>query len=712
VADHLAPGIGSGDETLGFTKDRKWRLSPDADGLRGAVANELEFQGDVLKWMSLSLSARPGLGIDDVGQEKQHADRKRSDLIIWTKRDSDALAAVELKTLTTPLSDAAFQNDVIKKARRLGALFCVQWNQRETAIYSVPPEPGDASATEIFDGEPLFAFSELTNVTTKDYVGNPAIEASLEERATALLTALAQLRDTGAVGGWIVEPSIFVDWLGREVRDIRQYIAAGIQAEAVKNRSLRTQLQTWAKNQGTSRPKDEILYEQAAAQLTYRILGQSIFYLAYAGHTQGLPPFQVAPGTPLRQQLAVMWAAIREIDYEALYSDDVVLDELPMSASGENALVRLLAELDRYDWSTLDADVLGAVFERLIPVTERDLLGQFFTPPALADLIVVMCVDGSTEHVLDPACGTGEFLVRSYERLRHTKSGSHGDRLDAIWGTDISHFPTELAVINLCRQDFTTPNNFPRVLVSDFFDLAQGDTYAFPPALAGVGQGKVPVLLPDFDAIVGNPPYLRWQKLDDLDPTYRARLQKVAIDANVNAQELLDIYVLFFIRALDLVKPGGRVGFVTSNAWLATEYGVALQLLLLRDARIVAIIGSEAEPFFPQAAINTVVTVLERPPAPLAESDDYPLRFVALKKTLAEISNLHGGNRWAALDQLSAEIEGADDPFEDDVLRIRMGSRRAELAKLRDRRRVLPWTLPMRAPNLLLESMTTDYRYA
>jgi type I restriction-modification system DNA methylase subunit len=368
--------------------------------------------------------------------------------------------------------------------------------------------------------------------------------------------------------------------------------------------------------------------------------------------------------------------------------------------------------LKEYNWSTLDADVLGAVFERLIPATERDLLGQYFTPPALADLIIAFCVDGSTTHVLDPACGTGEFLVRSYERLRRTTEDSHGELLESIWGTDISHFPTELAVINLCRQDFSSPNNFPRVLVSDFFDLAPGDTYSFPPATGGKGQGKVPLLMPEFDAVVGNPPYLRWQKLDDLDPMYRARLQRIAMDANVRAQELLDIYVLFFIHALDLVRPGGRIGFVTSNAWLATEYGVALQLFLLRDTKIVAIIGSEAEPFFPQAAINTVVTILERPDSPQKDTDDYPLRFVSLKKSLAEISAMRGGDRWTALDQLGAEVEATDQPLEDDVFRLRLGSRQKELAKLRKQMRVLPWNLPMRAPRLLLEAMATDYEYA
>ncbi|MEO8289368.1 MAG: N-6 DNA methylase [Gaiellaceae bacterium] len=675
------------------------------------MATELEFQGDVLQWMGADLSARPGLRIEDVGQEKQYADQKRSDLVIWNVRDLDALAAVELKTLSTPITDAEFQNDVIKKARRVGAPYCVQWNQRETVIHQTPSAPANAAGlTETFRNDPLSRFPELAVVSTKDYVGKPAMVAALRGRARDLLTSLAALRDTGAVGGQILEPSVFVEWLSREVREIRQAVATGVRSAATSDKTLRSSIHAWAQAQGMTAPKAEVLYERAAAQLTYRLVGQAVFYLAYAGHSKELPPFKVRADKPLRPQLENIWAAIRAVDYEALYADDVVLDTLPLSAAAENGLVQLLERLNTYDWSGLDAAVLGSVFEHLIPVEERDLLGQYFTSAELADLIVAFCVDGSTKSVLDPACGTGEFLIRSYDRLKQTGAAqTHGERLEAIWGVDISHFPTELAVINLCRQDFTEQNNFPRVLVSDFFDFDRGDTHLFPPARAGEGQEKIPVIAPAFDAIVGNPPYLRWQKLDDLDPSYRGRVQKIALKANVGEKELLDIYVLFFIHALDVLSEGGRVGFVTSNAWLATEYGIALQLFLLRDTRLIAVIGSEAEPFFPQAAINTVVTIAEKPASPLTFQDDYPLRFVSLKRTLAEITTEEGGDRWAALDALAGRVESASVPFEDASVRLRIGSRAKELGKLQDHRRVLPWHLPMRAPRVLLEVMETDY---
>jgi hypothetical protein len=678
------------------------------------VATEWEFQGDVLKWMTSDAAARPGLRIGDIGQEKRYADMKRSDLVIWHVRDVDALAAVELKTIATSLGNIDFQDDVIKKARRVGAGYCVLWNQRATVIHATPkPPPNAASTKETFTEEPLSRLPDLEVVTSKDYVGVSAMEAALQGRAQDVLMQLATLRDTGAVGGRIVEPSVFVEWLAREVRDIRKAVASGVRHAAAADRDLRTSLQAWATKQGMTAPKVEVLYERAAAQLTYRVLGQTVFYLAYSGNMPGLTKLNLQPELPLRAQLQPYWTSIRAVDYEALYADDAVLDQLPLSPAAESAFIALLDQLAGYDWSTLDAAVLGSVFENLIPVNERDLLGQYFTSPELADLIISFCVDGATRHVLDPACGTGEFLVRTYDRLKQTGAATtHAARLDAIWGVDVSHFPTELAVINLCRQDFTEQNNFPRVVTEDFFDFDVGRVEMFPPARVGGGQQKVPQVVPHFDALVGNPPYLRWQKLDDLDPAYRSRVQKVALNAKVGQRELLDIYVLFFIHALDLLKPGGRVGFVTSNAWLATKYGVALQLFLLRETCIVAIVGSEAEPFFPQAAINTVVTIVEKPGKALTATDDYELRFASLKATISDITMAAGGDRWAALDAITATIEGARVPMESDTLRIRIGSRQKEYAKLVQHLHVLPWNLPMRAPRLLMETLQTDYQHA
>ena len=66
-------------------------------------------------------------------------------------------------------------------------------------------------------------------------------------------------------------------------------------------------------------------------------------------------------------------------------------------------------------------DVVGFIYEDLIPGEERHQLGQFYTPKPIAELITRWCVRSPDDKVLDPGCGSGTFLVEAYKRLAELK---------------------------------------------------------------------------------------------------------------------------------------------------------------------------------------------------------------------------------------------------------------------------------------------------
>ena len=199
------------------------------------------------------------------------------------------------------------------------------------------------------------------------------------------------------------------------------------------------------------------------------------------------------------------------------------------------------------------------------------VLGQFYTPASVADLIVSFCVDQTSQAILDPGCGTGTFLLSSYRLLRDATGKNHSALLDRLWGMDISPFACELAVINLFRQDLASFDNFPRVIPGSFFGRRNGETVSFPLPRQGV-QERVEMSVPKFDAIVGNPPYLRSQNQDDLDPGYRKQLFSSAARQGINAHQKTDLLGFFVYHALEFCKPGGRLGFVVSASWLNAKY--------------------------------------------------------------------------------------------------------------------------------------------
>jgi type I restriction-modification system DNA methylase subunit len=389
------------------------------------------------------------------------------------------------------------------------------------------------------------------------------------------------------------------------------------------------------------------------------------------------------------------WNDARRYDYEALFSPDPIEQLIPLPKDVQIVLAHLIEQLGTYDWASLSDDVLGSIFEHLIPPTEQMLLGQFYTPRPVADLLVAFSLDGERPLVLDPGCGSGTFLMSAYSFLAHQSRLSHKQLLSILWGFDISPFAAELAVINLYRQDMAEYENFPRIVSGNFFERLPGQTIDFPPPRASKGNRKVPVPVPKFDAIVGNPPYLRSQNQDDLDAAYREKLYSCAARAGFRASTKSDLFAFFIYHATQFMRSGSRLGFVTPASWLTADYAMSLQEAFLSKIRLIAVIGSNAESFFPQVDVNAVLLVAE-------VSDDLdsaePIRFITLKKTLGQLTD-GVGDYWDRLISVVTRLETTMESMEDSWFRVKLVDRSVERAALsRNKGSPRNWSKYLRAP--------------
>ena len=108
-----------------------------------------------------------------------------------------------------------------------------------------------------------------------------------------------------------------------------------------------------------------------------------------------------------------------------------------------------------------------------------------------------------------------------------------------------------------------------------------------------------------FDIAVANPPYVRHEEIGSMKPG----LRNLYNDSTVARS---DLYCYFYIRALQLLCDGGMHVFVCSNSWLDVGYGAKLQQYLLENARVQAIYESAVERQFSTAAINTIISTVEK----------------------------------------------------------------------------------------------------
>lgn len=231
----------------------------------------------------------------------------------------------------------------------------------------------------------------------------------------------------------------------------------------------------------------------------------------------------------------------------------------------------------------------------------RKATGAIYTPAALSRLVVersLAALGRSPDLVLDPACGTGHFLVAAWEAIRQDWRGGPPP-VSRLCGIELDGVAAEQAreVLEACaeldRLELGARKAKPRVLTGDALTAALDDL-----------DGKC-------DLAIGNPPYVR---IDRLEPAYRAEL--VGKYGRWLAGKW-DLYYCFLARTLDFLSPGGVLGFVTPNQYFLGRSALLLRARLAEATKVHEVVDlCGLEPFdraIPPAAVTVLAKQEPRP---------------------------------------------------------------------------------------------------
>lgn len=302
----------------------------------------------------------------------------------------------------------------------------------------------------------------------------------------------------------------------------------------------------------------------------------------------------------------------------------------------EARFVRVLYDLNLFDFSTVGRDIIGTVYEKYADAHERQEKGRFFTSPVVTSYIldaVEYTPEGGIAgaRVLDPACGSGTFLVQAVQRLveayrRSPVSLRAGEILElvvnAVYGLDINPFACYLAETNLLIQvldlvrDAIADGSYHPI---DRFHIYNTDSLRLP-----AEAGQLPLLLEaeemareqrviqaikgrqrvddmldfaqGFDFVVGNPPYGVVGGLGAFE----------AAQGNNN------LYPAFMELAGRLCRvPGGRIGMIVQSSWLAGPEYLSARSYIFRLGRLDMAVKLPYD-VFPDAYVDTVIFTLCR----------------------------------------------------------------------------------------------------
>ena len=256
------------------------------------------------------------------------------------------------------------------------------------------------------------------------------------------------------------------------------------------------------------------------------------------------------------------------------------------NAGTDRALGRLLLRLNAYDLSDLSEEILGDIYQGFLPEARRRRIGEFYTPPALVDWILDRTGAGRVEgEVLDPACGSGSFLVRLAHRwLEDARNrGVSPDVVagwirDRLWGFDLNPFAVYLTAFQLLWAIVRSGARMKDPVRLRVFELDSLDS--LPRSLKALGSGgNTPLSLNEADLwrhegerardrrrwrwVVGNPPYVRAE---------RAKSERLGrLWPEIWGQNA-DVGLIFLYRALtEWLDEGGRLGMVVSGGYAGSD---------------------------------------------------------------------------------------------------------------------------------------------
>ncbi|MCH7660830.1 MAG: N-6 DNA methylase [Euryarchaeota archaeon] len=398
-----------------------------------------------------------------------------------------------------------------------------------------------------------------------------------------------------------------------------------------KNAAFTNNFDEWvAENDYTGLSLDEQL-ELAAKQHAYLLTNKILFYEVVRektpepiGTQSGFKLDSLHEGvtvesidTHVRRQFGRI---VEEIDYEPIFNDGSSLfASFPENKRTQHAVNDLLQSIEAQAVTDLDEDLLGELYEELIPEDERKALGQFYTPPKIAEAIVQWAItpqsDGSIPQVLDPASGSGTFSVEAYKRIAELcPAAGHQEIVDHILAVDVNKFPLHLTALNLASRNITERTDRLHARNDSFFDIDPNSR-----TLSTYGNGGFDgAVTGRYDAAVANPPYIRQENLYPNKEHFRHHLKNYRVndatpyyDGKKKLSKKSDAYIYFVTYALQFLREGGRLGFIIPAKWLDVQYGEPFQQFLFDNTKIHAVVDFSARAF-EDALVNTALLLVEK----------------------------------------------------------------------------------------------------
>jgi len=316
----------------------------------------------------------------------------------------------------------------------------------------------------------------------------------------------------------------------------------------------------------------------------------------------------------VKKRLVDLFEEVRK-EYDDVFEEG---DRIKLDAE---SIVYVVGELQRYAITEAERDAIGDAFEVFIGPALRGTEGQFFTPRNVVKMAIEMLDPQIGEYIIDPACGSGGFLIvaleyvwnkleREAKRKGWSKEYLAGKRKELaskfIAGIDKDSFLAKvtkayMAIIGdgrggiFCENSLVPPEEWN------------------PKTRQKIELGK-------FDVLITNPPFgakipvkgERILRQYELGFKWKFNKETKEWERTNKLQDKQPPQILFIERCLQLLKPGGRMGIVLPDGILGNVTDGYIRKFILDKAKILAVVDMPPETFQPSTSTKTSLLFLQK----------------------------------------------------------------------------------------------------
>jgi len=335
-------------------------------------------------------------------------------------------------------------------------------------------------------------------------------------------------------------------------------------------------------------------------------------------HNQESPKFKIQPN----EKEPEVSSRIRNLFEEVKKEFPDVFEQQGKLYLDNKSIFYVVKNLQDYSLLKTKRDVISEAFQAFWGPGLRGEKGQFFTPKNVVKMCVQILDPRPGEKIIDPACGSGGFLVESLTRLNKEKSFNN------IFGID-----KEVDLAKICKAYMSiVGDGHSNIFCADSLDVSSWST-------------KICEKIKDdnFDIVLTNPPFGARISIEDKKILRNYNFGYKWNKAKQGKWERTKVIlkqvpqILFIERCLQLLKPGGRMAIVLPDGIFGNPSDRYILQYILQKAKILAIVSLAPETFLPSTHTKTSVLFLEKK-RPETATGDYEI-FMAIATNVGHDKN-------------------------------------------------------------------------